>query len=125
MSCDLINTSEAPAAIGPYSQGIRLGGLYFFSGQIGLNPQSGKLAEGLQSQIQQILNNLDALLNSQHLKRTDIVKTTVFLIDIKDFDAVNDAYKKYFTAPYPARSCVQISALPRNALVEIEAIAGQ
>lgn len=121
----IVQTDNAPAAIGTYSQGVVYQGICFFSGQIGIDPISGNLVEGLDQQIEQVLNNIDALLNSQNLKRSHILKTTVFLTDLKNFSAVNEAYEKFFERPYPARSTVEISALPKGALVEIEVIAAK
>lgn len=121
----IVQTDNAPAAIGTYSQGVVYQGICFFSGQIGIDPISGNLVEGLDQQIKQVLNNIDALLNSQNLKRSHILKTTVFLTDLKNFSAVNEAYEKFFERPYPARSTVEISALPKGALVEIEVIAAK
>lgn len=120
-----ISTDMAPAAVGPYSQGIRAGGeLLFLSGQIPLDPASGKLVEGgIEAQTEQACRNVGALLASQGLDFGNVVKTTVFLADMKDFPIVNNIYARYFSAPCPARSCVQVGALPLGALVEIESIA--
>lgn len=123
MNKHTFHTELAPAAVGTYSQGVRLGGTYYFSGQIGLHPQSGTLANGIVAQLDQILANIDGLLKSQGLRRQNILKTTVFMTDLKDFDKVNVAYEKFFEAPYPARSTVQVSALPKGAVIEIEVIA--
>ena len=123
MEKTIISTPEAPMAIGAYSQGINLNGVCYFSGQLGISPESGELSQGLHSQIEQILKNIDALLKSQKLRRQDVIKTTVFLTDLNDFAQINEAYQGYFSEPYPARSCVEVSALPKKALVEIEVIA--
>ncbi|UCF94862.1 MAG: hypothetical protein JSW39_12170 [Desulfobacterales bacterium] len=121
----IVDTSAAPAAIGTYSQGVGFNGTYYFSGQIGINPQTNELPNGFQPQLNQILANIDALLQSCGLSRNDIIKTTVYLTDLGDFPAVNAAYESYFTAPYPARVCIEVSGLPKAALVEIEVIAAQ
>ena len=123
MSKIIVNTHKAPAAVGTYSQGIGVNGTFYFSGQIGLNPQSGLLAEGFENQLNQIMQNIDGLLSSQDLTRENIVKTSIFLTDLANFGKVNEAYISFFTAPYPARSTVEVSKLPKDALVEIEVIA--
>lgn len=119
----IVSTDKAPAAVGTYSQGVAVNGTYYFSGQIGLNAQTGNLAEGFQAQLNTVMNNIDGLLNSQDLKRENIVKTSIFLTDLNNFGAVNEAYIAFFKAPYPARSTVEVSKLPKGALVEIEVIA--
>jgi 2-iminobutanoate/2-iminopropanoate deaminase len=119
----IVNTDNAPAAVGTYSQGVAVNGTYYFSGQIGLDAKSGNLAEGFQGQLETIMKNIDGLLNSQDLKRENIVKTSIFLTDLNNFSAVNEAYVAFFKAPYPARSTVEVSKLPKGALVEIEVIA--
>lgn len=119
----IVSTDKAPAAVGTYSQGVAVNGTYYFSGQIGLNAQSGNLAEGFQAQLDTVMKNIDGLLNSQDLKRENIVKTSIFLTDLNNFGAVNEAYIAFFKAPYPARSTVEVSKLPKGALVEIEVIA--
>ena len=124
MKKDVIATSNAPAAVGPYSQAIRTGDLIFLSGQIPLDPATGKLVEGdIKAQAAQVCKNIIAVLESQGLGLANVVKTTVFITDIKQFAAVNEVYAQYFPTPCPARSCVEISALPLGALVEIESIA--
>ena len=125
MSKIIVNTDNAPAAVGTYSQGVAVNGVYYFSGQIGLDPKSGNLVEGFIPQMQQVMKNIDGLLNSQNLTRENIVKTSIFLTDLNNFSAVNDEYVKFFKAPYPARSTVQVSALPKGAVVEIEVIAAK
>lgn len=119
------NIEGAPQAVGTYSQGVMLNGVYYFSGQIGLDPESGVLKEGFKSQLDQILKNIDALLKGNNLTRENIVKSTIFLTNMVDFSMVNEAYTHFFQAPYPARSCVEVSALPKNAVVEIEIIASK
>lgn len=119
-----VSTDKAPAAIGPYSQAVWAGNLLFLSGQIGINPVTGKLAEGSTlAQAEQIFKNIKAILGSQKLDFADIVKVTVFGMDIKEFPAVNKLYSTFFPSNPPARSFVQISALPAGAAIEIEVIA--
>jgi 2-iminobutanoate/2-iminopropanoate deaminase len=122
---NIINTDKAPAAVGTYSQGVEYNGVYYFSGQIGLDPESGKLAEGFQGQIDQIMKNIDALLESCNITREHILKTSIFVTDLINFSMVNEAYVKFFSEPYPARSCVEVPNLPKNAVVEIEVIAAK
>lgn len=119
----IIQTELAPAAVGTYSQGVEHQGVYYFSGQIGLDPKSGELKTSFQAQIDQVLKNIDGLLKSCLITRGHIIKTSIFLTDLTQFELVNEAYSQYFQAPYPARSCVEVSKLPKNALVEIEVIA--
>ena len=124
MSKEVISTSKAPGAVGPYSQGIKTGNLLFCSGQIPLDPATGKLVEGdVTAQATQVCKNILALLQSQGLDAAHVVKTTIFIADMNTFAAVNEVYKSYFAAPYPARSCVEVSKIPLGALVEIEVIA--
>ena len=119
-----IQTSGAPAAIGPYSQAIEEHGWVFCSGQIGLDPKSGALvAGGVEAETRRALENLREVLAEAGLGFHDILKTTIFLADLGDFDVVNRIYGEHLVAPYPARSTVQAAALPRKARVEIEAIA--
>lgn len=125
MNKKIVSTELAPAAVGTYSQGVEYQGVIYFSGQIGLEPKTMEMAEGFQGQIDQIMNNIDGLLTSQDLKRENIIKTSIFVTDLGNFGLVNDAYVKYFSEPYPARSCVQVPALPKGALVEIEVIAAR
>lgn len=124
MSKIVVSSPDAPAALGPYSAGIKTGEMVFLSGQLGLDPQTGKLAEGgVVAQAQQSLKNIEALLAAAGATFDNVVKTTVFLADIADFAAVNEVYASKFTEPYPARSAVQVGALPTGGLVEIEVIA--
>ena len=118
-----VSTPNAPAAIGPYSQAVDTGSTVYCSGQLGLDPATGNLAEGVQAQTHQALKNLQAVLNEAGLSLDNVVKTTVFVQDLADFGTVNEIYGTYFHGGFPARSCVQIAALPKNALVEIECIA--
>ena len=121
----IVNTDKAPAAVGTYSQGVFYNGVYYFSGQIGLDAKTGEMATGFDAQLENVLKNIDGLLESQGLKRENIVKTTIFMTDLAQFGKVNEAYTKFFQAPYPARSTVQVSALPKGAVVEIEVIAAK
>lgn len=123
MEKKIINTNNAPAAVGTYSQGVIHNNLYFFSGQIGLDPQTSELKKTFSEQLEQILKNIEALCLSCKLSRENIIKTTIFMTDLNQFSEVNKAYENYFSKPYPARSTVQVSALPKNALIEIEVIA--
>jgi len=124
MSKQIISTDKAPAAVGPYSQAVVSQSLVFCSGQVPLDPTTGKLVEGdIKVQTARVCENLAAVLAAQGLSLDNVVKTTVFLADIRDFPDVNAVYKEYFKAPCPARSCVQVAALPLGARLEIEAIA--
>lgn len=123
MSRQAISTGGAPAAIGPYSQGIQSGDMLFCSGQLGLDPVSGELAAGVEAQAERSLRNLASVLDAAGLSFDDVVKTTIFLTDIGDFAAVNAVYDRFMPDPPPARSTVQVAALPKGGLVEIEAIA--
>ena len=119
-----IFTSEAPAAIGPYSQAVRSGRFLFCSGQIPLDPKSGEIVSGdIATQTRRVLDNIGAILRMEGLAFNNVVKTTIFLTNLADFQAVNEIYGSYFKQDPPARSTVQISALPRGANVEIEVIA--
>ena len=120
----VIHTDSAPAAIGPYSQAIQIGDLLFVSGQVPIDPSTGAMVEGdIKAQAQQSLNNLKAILNAAGTNMGAVVKTTVFLADMNDFAAMNEVYAQFFQEPYPARSAVQVARLPKDAKVEIEAIA--
>lgn len=122
---NIIETKKAPAAIGPYSQGIVVGDLVYTSGQIPLVPESGVLAHGgIEEQTEQAIQNLSAVLQAAGNSLEKVIKTTCFLKNMGDFAAFNAVYEKYFTGK-PARSCVEVSALPKGALVEIEAIAAR
>jgi len=119
-----ITTKDAPAAIGPYSQAVRAGGLVFVSGQIPLDPATGQIAPGdVAAQTARVLANLEAILAAAGCAAGDVVRTTIYLVDLAHFAAVNEVYARFFAAPYPARVTVQVSALPRGSLVEIDAIA--
>ena len=123
MTRQAIATSGAPAAIGPYSQAIATDGLLFCSGQLGLDPATGDLLAGVEAQTERSLANLAAVLAATGLTWSDVLKTTIFLADIADFAAVNLIYARFMPDPPPARSTVQVAALPKGGLVEIEAIA--
>ncbi len=123
MKKEIIMAQNAPAAVGPYVHAVKAGDLIFTSGQLGLNPESGTLPEGVEAQTEQAIKNLDCVLKAAGYSLSDVVKTTVFLADINDFGKVNEIYAKYFTGETPARSCVQVAALPKNGLVEIECVA--
>ena len=120
---NVIATEKAPAAIGPYSQGLDLGNLVFVSGQIPIDPATGTMAETIEAQATQSLNNLKNILAADGLTMQNVVKTTIFLADLADFAVVNGIYESFFTVPYPARSCVQVAAIPKGAKIEIECIA--
>ena len=118
-----ITGAGIPAAIGPYSPAISAGDELFCSGQLGLHPETGALADGVAAQAEQAVTNLGALLTAAGYSFDDIVKTTIFLVDLADFATVNEIYGRAFTQPYPARSTIQVAALPKGGLVEIDAIA--
>lgn len=119
-----VATTHAPAAIGPYSQAIVSGDLIFTSGQIPLDPASGELVQGdIQAQTRQVFSNLREVLKEAGASLDDAVKVNVYMTDLKDFAALNEVYATFFTQPYPARSCVEVSSLPKGAQVEIEIIA--
>ena len=116
-------SKDAPAAIGPYSQAISCAPFLFTSGQIGADPASGNLPEGIEAQAHQALKNLGKVLEAGNSGFDQVLKTIVFLTDMGNFAAVNKVYSEYFKAPYPARSCVAVAQLPKGALVEVEAVA--
>jgi len=117
-----VETNAAPAAIGPYSQAIRTDGLVYTAGQVGADPVTGILRDGVAAQAEQALRNLAAVLDAAGMDLERVVKTTIFLVDMGDFSAVNEVYARHFTTPYPARSTVAVAALPKGALVEIEVV---
>lgn len=123
MDRKVINASNAPAAIGPYVHAVAAGDLVFTSGQLGIDVEKGGMAEGIVAQTENALKNLKAILNEAGCDAKDVVKTTIFLADIKDFATVNEIYGKFFAEGAPARSCFQVAALPAGGLVEIEAVA--
>lgn len=116
-----ISTSEAPGAIGPYSQGVRAGGLVFTSGQLPLTPSGDLISDDVKRAAEQSLSNVRAILAAGGATMKDVVKVTVYLTDMADFSAVNEVYGRFFSEPYPARTCVAVAALPRGARLEIEA----
>ena len=120
-----IATDKAPAAIGPYSQAVNLNGTLYISGQIPVNPQTGSMPDGIEAQTRQSLQNIGAVLEAVGLSFNDVVKTTVLLADMAHFAAMNAVYAEFFTQDKPARACFQVAALPKGALVEIEATAGR
>ena len=120
-----VSTLSAPAAIGPYSQAIDTGALVFVSGQLPVDPATGAIPDGAAAQAERAFANVRAILEAAGLGLENVVKTTVFLADLADFAAVNDAYARAFCAPFPARSCVQVSAIPKGARLEVEAIAAR
>ncbi len=122
----VISTSQAPAAIGPYSQAIRVGNLIYTSGQIPINPATGSFVEGgIKEQTRQSLSNIKAILEEAGLTMAHVVKTTVFMADMNDFADMNAVYAEFFAEPYPARSAVAVKTLPKGALVEIEVVAAE
>ena len=123
MARETIHTEQAPAAVGPYVQAVKVGGMIYCSGQLGLNPEDGTLAEGVEAQAHQSLKNLGAVLKAAGSDYGKIIKTSIFLADIGDFAVVNEVYKTYFDGEFPARSCVEVANLPKGGLVEIECIA--
>lgn len=119
-----IKTDKAPAAIGPYSQGIQAENLIFSSGQLPIDPATGEIAAGgIEGQAKQVFENLKAVLNASGADLADVIKTTVFIKDMNDFGKVNEIYGSYFSAPYPARSCFEVARLPKDVLIEAEAVA--
>ena len=126
MSHGRITSERAPRALGPYAQAVRAGDLVFCAGQVGLDPVSGALVTGgIETETARVCENLAAVLTAAALGLGDVVKTTVYLVDLADFPAMNAVYGRYFPAPYPARATVQVAALPAGARVEIEAVAAR
>ena len=119
----VISATNAPAAIGPYSQAIEANGLVFASGQIPVNPATGEIPEGIEAQAEQVMTNMKNLLEAAGTSMENVVKTTVFIKSMDDFGTINGIYSKYFEKDCPARSCVEISRLPKDVLLEMEAIA--
>jgi 2-iminobutanoate/2-iminopropanoate deaminase len=119
-----VSSADAPKAIGPYSQAVRAGSLLFLSGQVALDPATGQLVDGdVTAQTRRAMENLGAVLEAGGLTFADVVRTTIYLADMGDFAKVNDVYGSYFTEPFPARATVQVARLPRDARVEIDAVA--
>ena len=123
MAKEIIHTDDAPKAVGPYVQAVKTGGVIYCSGQLGLNPENGKLCESVEAQAHQSLKNLGAVLKEAGSSYGKVIKTSIFLADMDDFAVVNEVYKSYFDGEFPARSCVQVAKLPLGGLVEIECIA--
>ena len=119
----VISTDKAPAAIGPYSQAIEVNGMVYTSGVIPVNPVTGEIPEGPKAQAEQAMKNLSNLLEAAGTDMNQVVKTTVFIKEMNDFGTINDVYKEFFTADFPARSCVEVARLPKDVLLEVEAIA--
>jgi len=120
-----ISSPKAPAAVGPYSQAVELNGTLFVSGQLPADPKSGTLPEGIEAQTRRAMDNLGSILEEAGLGYEDIVKTTVLLSDIGNFGAMNAVYAEYFKDSFPARVCYEVAALPKGAMVEIDAVAGK
>lgn len=118
----IISTEKAPAAIGPYSQAIEVNGMVFTSGVIPVVPATGEIPEGIEAQAKQAIGNLCALLGESGVDVENVIKTTVFIKDMNDFGKVNEVYSQFFTKNCPARSCVEVARLPKDVLIEIEAI---
>ncbi len=123
MTKNVISTDQAPAAIGPYSQAIEVNGILYTSGMIPVIPATGEIVEGIEAQARQALTNVKSLLESQGSSMDQIIKTTVFIKNMNDFAKVNEVYAGFFTKDFPARSCVEVARLPKDVLIEVEAIA--
>lgn len=121
----VISTDRAPSAIGPYSQAIEINGMVYTSGVIPVDPSTGAVAQGVEAQAEQAFQNLINLVEAAGSKAENIIKTTVFIKEMNDFATINEIYKKYFKEPFPARSCVEVARLPKDVLLEIEAVAFQ
>lgn len=119
----VISTDKAPAAIGPYSQAIEVNNMVFTSGVIPVNPATGEIPAGVEAQAEQALTNLSELLKAAGTSTANVIKTTVFIKEMNDFGKINEIYAKYFEMPFPSRSCVEVARLPKDVLLEIEAIA--
>ena len=119
----VISTDKAPSAIGPYSQAIEINGMVYTSGVIPIDPATGAVGEGVEAQAEQAFKNLCNLVEASGSKIENIIKTTVFIKEMNDFGKINEIYKKYFKEPFPARSCVEVARLPKDVLLEVEAIA--
>lgn len=120
---EIIDTDQAPAAIGPYSQGVVAGGILYASGQIPLNPKTGEIVSGgVSEQTKQVLENMKAVVEAAGADMSKVVKVTIYIVDMQQFAVVNEIYGTYFSAPYPARACVEVSKLPKGVEVEMDAI---
>ena len=120
---NVIRTDKAPAAVGPYSQAIEVNNMVFTSGVIPVDPATGNIPEGSQAQAEQAFKNLSNLLEAAGTSTANVIKTTVFIKEMNDFGAINEVYAKYFPEPYPSRSCVEVARLPKDVMLEVEAIA--
>lgn len=123
MTKKIINTDQAPAAIGAYSQAVETGGMLFISGQIPIDPESNEIVRGVKKQTEQVLNNLKEILNEADYSLAEVVKTEIFISDMDNFEEINKIYSQYFKEDEPARACVEVGRLPKNVLVEISATA--
>lgn len=119
----VISTNQAPAAIGPYSQAVEVNGMVYTSGQLPVNPATGEIPDGIKAQAEQVMTNVKKLLEAAGTGMGNVVKTTVFIKDMNDFTAINEIYAAYFEGDCPARSCVEVARLPKDVLIEMEAIA--
>lgn len=118
----IISTDKAPSAIGPYSQAVEINGMVYTSGVIPVNPENGTIPEGIEAQATQAFTNLVNLIEASGAQVNQVIKTTVFIKEMNDFGKINEIYAKFFKEPYPARSCVEVARLPKDVLLEIEAI---
>ena len=123
MEKKIISTDKAPAAIGPYSQAVEVNGLIYTSGMIPVIPESGEIVSGIEAQAKQALTNVKSLLEAAGSSMDKVIKTTVFIKDMNDFAKVNEVYASFFTGDFPARSCVEVARLPKDVLIEMEAVA--
>ncbi len=124
MKKEIVSTKNAPGAVGPYSQAVKCGGMVYTAGQVALDPNTGQMVEGgIKEQTHQVFANLKAVLEAAGTSLENVVKATVFIVDMDKFGEVNEVYAEYFTGDFPARSCVEVSRLPKGALVEIEVVA--
>ncbi len=125
MDKKIIVTDKAPAAIGPYSQAVEIGGFVFASGQIPIDPATGNIPEGIEAQAKQALTNVSNLMEAAGLTMADVVKTSVFIKNMDDFAKINEIYATFFNGDFPARSCVEVARLPKDVLIEVEVIAAK
>ena len=125
MDKKIIVTDKAPAAIGPYSQAVEIGGFVFASGQIPIDPATGNIPEGIEAQAKQALTNVSNLIKAAGLTMADVVKTSVFIKNMDDFAKINEIYATFFNGDFPARSCVEVARLPKDVLIEVEVIAAK
>lgn len=125
MEKKVLSTTNAPAAIGPYSQAIEVNGFIYASGQIPINPATGEIVQGIEAQTRQALTNVKGIMEAAGLTMANIVKTSVFIKDMNDFGKVNEVYATFFEGDFPARSCVEVARLPKDVLIEVEVIAAR